>query len=109
MLARSGNFCSFPILSLVRWIFSAAETELEGTITGFDQPEGMCADRAGNVWVADGNRLYEYSHSGVLLDEPIRLSGQLLDRSADGTLALDIVVSRLPVSDATVAISGAAD
>lgn len=51
-------------------IFALPRLNVVGTITGFGEPQGLCADRGGNVWVADtgGARVYEYSHSGVLLN-----------------------------------------
>jgi hypothetical protein len=51
-------------------MFSLPKLDLVGTITGFDEPQGLCADGSGNIWVADtaATRVYEYSRSGVLLN-----------------------------------------
>ena len=42
--------------------------KLVGTITGFVQPQGECADTKGNVWITDTNAqtIYEVSHQGRL-------------------------------------------
>lgn len=42
-----------------------------GELTGFLSPKGLCADKAGNVWVADygARAMYEYAHGGT---SPIR-------------------------------------
>jgi hypothetical protein len=50
-------------------MFSLPDLTLKGTITGFAEPQGMCSDKNGNVWVADTGvaRVYEYSHTGALL------------------------------------------
>jgi hypothetical protein len=41
-----------------------------GTLTGFTSPEGMCTDKAGDVWINDysSRNTYEYAHGG---SEPI--------------------------------------
>jgi hypothetical protein len=37
-----------------------------GRLTGFAWPAGECADKAGNVWIADaGGAMYEYAHGGT--------------------------------------------
>src|SRR5580692_4450676 len=35
------------------YMFDTATLALIGTITGFVQPQGECADSKGNVWIAD--------------------------------------------------------
>ncbi|MGB6645372.1 MAG: hypothetical protein WBE35_10085, partial [Candidatus Cybelea sp.] len=44
---------------------------LEGVLTDFKDPQGECADAAGNVYIADNgaNKLFEYAHGGK---SPIR-------------------------------------
>ncbi len=51
-------------------MYSLPDLGLMGTITGFAEPQGMCSDRHGNVWVADTGRnsVLEYSHAGALLN-----------------------------------------
>jgi hypothetical protein len=58
----------FPTASVV--IFALPKLRLVGRITGFSSPQGLCADHAGNVWVADPDTrmVSEYSHSGALLN-----------------------------------------
>jgi hypothetical protein len=54
-------------------IYSLPGMKLEGQLTGpgsgFDNPQGMCSDAAGNVFVAQTNNteIDEYSHAGSLL------------------------------------------
>lgn len=40
-----------------------------GTLTGFQSPQGVCADNSGNVFIADTSQraILEYSHAGILL------------------------------------------
>lgn len=40
---------------------------LVGTLTGFNEPWGMCSDASGNVFIADvwNDRLVEYAHGGT--------------------------------------------
>jgi hypothetical protein len=41
--------------------------ELVGTLAAFRSPKGMCADKAGNIWIADfeARTVYEYTHGGT--------------------------------------------
>ncbi len=50
------------------YLYSLKTLKLTGTINGFDQPQGECADSKGDVWVTDTNALaiYELSHQGRL-------------------------------------------
>ena len=49
------------------YIFSFPKGKLVGTLTGFQEVAGVCADAAGNVWVADSSDfdLIEYAHAGT--------------------------------------------
>ena len=40
---------------------------LVGQLTGFTSPAGMCADKAGDVWITDSgtDTVYEYQHGGT--------------------------------------------
>jgi hypothetical protein len=51
-------------------VFSYPQGHLVGSLTGFGAPRSECADRQGNVWIADtvGFDVVEYPHGG---DEPI--------------------------------------
>ncbi len=48
------------------YIFSFPKGKLVGTLTGFQEVAGICADAAGNVWVANSAAfdLIEYAHGG---------------------------------------------
>lgn len=48
-------------------VYSWRLTKLVGTLTGFTFPEGLCVDKAQNVWVADWGAadLVEYAHGGT--------------------------------------------
>lgn len=49
------------------YIFSFPKGKLVGTLTGFQEVAGVCADAAGNVWVANSSDfdLIEYAHAGT--------------------------------------------
>ena len=51
------------------YIFSLPAMALMGTLTGFYEPQGMCSDKAGNIWITNtGTRqTYQYSRTGTLL------------------------------------------
>ncbi len=55
------------------YIYNLPSLTLVATLTGFDQPQGMCSDSSGDVWVTNtgyysGNHvIYEYSHDAVLM------------------------------------------
>ncbi len=45
-------------------VYSYPRGKLVGAIKGFYDPVGECVDRAGNVFIADLDTLYEYKHGG---------------------------------------------
>jgi hypothetical protein len=49
------------------YVYSYPKGTLEGTLTGFSTPYGLCSDGAGNVWIVnDGaNEIVEYAHGGT--------------------------------------------
>jgi hypothetical protein len=49
------------------YVYSYATQQLVGTLSGFETPYGMCADKKGDVWIAnDGaSELLEYKHGGT--------------------------------------------
>ncbi|MBV9719241.1 MAG: hypothetical protein JOZ77_07970 [Candidatus Eremiobacteraeota bacterium] len=51
------------------YIFSMPKLDLKGTLTGFNDPQGMCSDKYGNVWItnAEDYKVVQYSHSGTFL------------------------------------------
>ncbi|MBV9154722.1 MAG: hypothetical protein JO097_00535 [Acidobacteriaceae bacterium] len=50
-------------------IYSLPSFKLRGQLTGFNNPQGMCSDAAGNVYVTQTNNteIDKYSHAGKLL------------------------------------------
>ena len=52
-------------------MFELPNLKLEGRLTGFKAPTGVCADKHGNVWIADYTlqEMVEYSHGGKQLDK----------------------------------------
>ncbi len=81
---------------------------LVGQLTGFVQPAGMCADKAGNVWITDYGTgvktLYEYAHGGT---SPIRTlrqqNGKPYDCSVDLNTGDLAVANELPEGKLTFA------
>jgi hypothetical protein len=48
------------------FVLSYSTGKLVGTIAGLSQPsDSLCADRLGNVFVGDGDRIVEYAHGGT--------------------------------------------
>lgn len=52
------------------YVYTYPGGDLAGKLTGFKEPQGLCSDRMGNVWVVDTqrSRVVEYAHGG---SEPI--------------------------------------
>ncbi|HEX4012773.1 MAG TPA: hypothetical protein VHX17_02650 [Candidatus Cybelea sp.] len=52
------------------YMFKMPSMTLKGTLTGFSEPQGMCADKAGNIWITNTGTLqiYQYSRTGTLLN-----------------------------------------
>ncbi len=50
-------------------IFTMPDMKLKGTITDFNQPQGECSDKHGNIYVADtqATQVEEFSRTGKLL------------------------------------------
>ena len=55
------------VLSNDVYVYSYANQQLVGTLTGFEQPYGLCADKTGDVWIVnDGaQQIVEYKHGGT--------------------------------------------
>jgi hypothetical protein len=49
------------------YVFSWPKGKLEGTLTGFGEPEGECVDKADNLWIVDttARDVLEYAHGGT--------------------------------------------
>jgi hypothetical protein len=56
------------------YVYSWPGLELKGTLTGFDAPNGECADNAGDVFVTneDQSEILKYAHGGTI---PIKTLG----------------------------------
>ena len=52
------------------YIFAIPAMTLQATLTGFDGPQGLCSDTAGDVWVTNTftSQIFEYSHAGTLIN-----------------------------------------
>lgn len=52
------------------YIFAIPAMTLLATLTGFDEPQGMCSDTSGDVWIANTatSEIFEYNHSGTLVN-----------------------------------------
>lgn len=52
------------------YLYSLPGLTLKGTLTGYSNPQGLCSDNEGHVWVANtGTKtILELSHRGVLLN-----------------------------------------
>jgi hypothetical protein len=53
------------------YIYDLATLQMQGTITGLVQPQGLCSDDKGNVWITDAaaRLVYEVTHTGHLRNE----------------------------------------
>jgi hypothetical protein len=51
------------------YIFAPRGLKLEGTLTGFDKPAGLCSDKSGNIWIVNNgsSQIELYSRAGTLL------------------------------------------
>lgn len=78
----------------VAYMFSLATLSLIGTITGFVQPQGACADSKGNVWIVDtaAQTVYEVSHLG-------RLENEVTEKSYPVGCAVDPSTGNLAVTN----------
>jgi hypothetical protein len=59
------------------YMYKLPALKLVGTITGFVQPQGECADNKGDVWITDTNAqtIYEVNHQGRLVNSLSDASG----------------------------------
>jgi hypothetical protein len=51
------------------YIFTMPTMQLKGTLTGFAEPQGMCTDRSGNIWITntETSQVLQYSRAGVAM------------------------------------------
>lgn len=59
------------------YVYAYPQGKLEGTLTGFNTPVGMCSDRSGNVYVLNGNGTSAtvYAHGGTTPIGSLGLAG----------------------------------
>jgi hypothetical protein len=80
-------------------VYSYPKGKLEGTLTGFAWPAGLCVDEAGNVYITDlqASQIFEYSHGGTspiaTLKDPREEPGDCAVDSTTGNLAVTNVSS----------------
>jgi hypothetical protein len=60
------------------YVYSWPSLKLKGTLTGFDAPNGECADKKGDVFVTneDKSQLLEYAHGGATPIKTLNDSGE---------------------------------
>ncbi len=51
------------------YIFTMPAMQLKGTLTGFAEPQGMCTDKSGNIWITntETSQVLQYSRAGVAM------------------------------------------
>jgi hypothetical protein len=51
------------------YMMALPKMTLKGTLTGFNQPQSLCSDGRGNVWIpaTGSNQIFKYSRTGTLL------------------------------------------
>ena len=72
----------------VVYVYSYPDGALVGTLTGFNDPSGMCSDGEGNVWITNTQsaNIIEYAHGGTTPIATLSDSGQTpVDCSVDPT------------------------
>lgn len=80
------------------YIFTMPAMALKGTITGFDEVQGMCDDASGNIWVTntETSQIFQYSRTGTLLktlSDPGEYPVGCAVNKANGDLAVTNIVS----------------
>lgn len=87
----------------VVWVYSYPNGALVGTLTGFNNPSGICSDANGNVWITNSNAgtIIEYAHGSTTPIATLNDSGQTpVDCAVDpttGNLAAADYVSNVAV------------
>jgi hypothetical protein len=82
------------------YIFTMPALKLMGTLTGFDEPQGLCTDKQSNVWIVASlaQQIYEYSKAGKLLrtiEDPLGYPGSCAVNLRTGDLAVTNVISSI--------------
>lgn len=85
------------------YMFTMPGLALKGTLTGYVEPQGMCADASGNVWLANtegngssGGTLVEFARDGTVLntlDDTGYYPVSCAVNKANGDLAVTNIIS----------------
>jgi hypothetical protein len=76
------------------YAYAYPQGTLEGTLHGFHSPAGLCADKAGDIWVAEQGsaQIKEYAHGGTkaiaVLDDPGQVPVSCAIDPSTGNLAV---------------------
>jgi hypothetical protein len=89
------------------YMFSMPAMALMGTLTGFSEPQGMCNDKSGNIWITNTGTLQilQYSRTGTLLKSLTDPNGDPVGcavNKANGDLAVTNIFNTS--GDATVEV-----
>ena len=78
------------------YVYSYPDGTLVGTLTGFNNPAGLCSDAKGNVWITNsyGGNIVEYAHGGTSPIATLQDSGQTPE-----DCAVDPTTGNLAVAD----------
>jgi DNA-binding beta-propeller fold protein YncE len=87
-------------------VYSYPGGQLKGTLTGFTEPWGVCADTAGDVFVTDlkGFRIFEFRHGAKKPAAILRDPGQ-----EPGGCAVDPATGNLAVANVSTPYTGPGD
>jgi hypothetical protein len=79
------------------YAFSYPKGKLMGTLTGFQEPAGLCVDKSGNIWIADATagKIFEYAHGGTAPIATLNESGQEPFACAIDTTTGDLAISNM--------------
>ena|ERR1700722_5713227 len=80
------------------YVYSYPKGKLKGTLTDVDNPQGMCVDKAGDVWVTDNSGttgLTEFAHGGTAPIATLSDSGYFPDGCAIDPTTGNLAVTSL--------------
>jgi hypothetical protein len=85
-------------------VYSYPQHKLVGTLTGFDQPDGVCSDKKGDVWIVNNGTakdVVEYGHGGTKPIATLNESAELLVGCS-----VDPTTGNLAVTNASTYLDG---
>lgn len=85
------------------YAFAYPKGKLMGTLSGFQEPAGLCVDKTGNIWITDAaaEEIFEYAHGGTTPIATLNESGQ-----EPFACAIDPTTGNLAVSNAATESGG---